>query len=199
MGSFSSWIWFGSRDWPLARTRSSRHEKRPNRSKRSSRTKRDVQRRQTPFDRSRHELGLTQSCEVRRLIVQIQRKNKAKTKRFILAYRLINFATPSVAFDLHVNLKYNYSKWRRFCTSSARPKILMALRLWNPRDRYPIVHMEPTPAENRVAFSFVERNYLRQWTVSHHAHGPHNNSQDYGYVLLRRKQILFRINHHTGA
>ena len=108
--------------------------------------------------RSRHELGLTQSCEVRRLIVQIQRKNKAKTKRFILAYRLINFATPSVAFDLHVNLKYNYSKWRRFCTSSARPKILMALRLWNPRDRYPIVPMEPTPAEIRVAFSFVERN-----------------------------------------
>ena len=107
---------------------------------------------------SRHELGLTQSCEVRRLIVQIQRKNKAKTKRFILAYRLITFATPSVAFDLHVNLKYNDSKWRRFCTSSARPKILMALRLWNPRDRYPIDPMEPTPAEIRVAFSFVERN-----------------------------------------
>ena len=102
--------------------------------------------------------GLTQSCEVRRLIVQIQRNNKAKTKRFILAYRLINFATPSVAFDLHVNLKYNYSKWRRFCTSSARPKILAALRLWNPRDRYPIDPMEPTPAEIRVAFSFVERN-----------------------------------------
>ena len=75
--------------------------------------------------RSRHELGLTQSCEVRRLIVQIQRKNKAKTKRFILPYRLINFATPSVAFDLHVNLKYNYSKWRRFCTSSARPKMVV--------------------------------------------------------------------------
>ena len=108
--------------------------------------------------RSRHELGLTQSCEVRRLIVQIQRKNKAKTKRFILAYRLINFATPSAAFDLHVNLKYNYSKWRRFCTSSARPKILMALR-----DRYPIVPMEPTPAEIRVAFSFVERNNIVQY------------------------------------
>ena len=118
--------------------------------------------------RSRHELGLTQSCEVRRLIVQIQRKNKAKTKRFILAYRLINFATPSVAFDLHVNLKYNYSKWRRFCTSSARPKILMALRLWNPRDRYPIVPMEPTPAEIRVAFSFVERN-------NHHRHHRRNH------------------------
>ena len=111
--------------------------------------------------RSRHELGLTQSCEVRRLIVQIQRKIKAKTKRFILAYRLINFATPSVAFDLHVNLKYNYSKWRRFSTSSARPKILMALRLWNPRDRYPIVPMEPKPAEIRVAFSFVERNNVK--------------------------------------
>ena len=124
--------------------------------------------------RSRHELGLTQSCEVRRLIVQIQRKNKAKTKRFILAYRLINFATPSVAFDLHVNLKYNYSKLRRFCTSSARPKILMALRLWNPRDRYPIVPMEPTPAEIRVAFSFVERNYmtLQVWlkSLSLHSH-----------------------------
>ena len=121
--------------------------------------------------RSRHELGLTQSCEVRRLIVQIQRKNKAKTKRFILAYRLINFATPSVAFDLHVNLKYNYSKWRRFCTSSARPKILMALRLWNPRDRYPIVPMEPTPAEIRVAFSFVERNnicmHIRTYVCMH--------------------------------
>ena len=50
MGSFYSWIWFGSRDWPLAWTRSSRHEKRPNRSKRSSRTKRAVQRRQTAFD-----------------------------------------------------------------------------------------------------------------------------------------------------
>ena len=128
--------------------------------------------------RSRHELGLTQSCEVRRLIVQIQCKNKAKTKRFILAYRLINFATPSVAFDLHVNLKYNYSKWRRFCTSSARPKILMALRLWNPRDRYPIVPMEPTPAEIRVAFSFVERNNCT------------TRVDDLWYVLQPRKFII---------
>ena len=37
-------IWFGSCDWPLAWTRPSRHEKRPNRSKRGSRTKRTVQR-----------------------------------------------------------------------------------------------------------------------------------------------------------
>ena len=103
--------------------------------------------------RSRHELGLTQSCEVRRLIVQIQRKNKAKTKRFILAYRLINFATPSVAFDLHVNLKYNYSKWRRFCTSRPPVQKSRFISPGKPRDRYPIIPMGTTTVKFGVAFS----------------------------------------------
>ena len=42
-------------------------------------------------------------------------------------------------------------------------KNLGGLRLWNPRDRYPIDPMEPTPAEIRVAFSFVERNKAHVW------------------------------------
>ena len=72
-------IWFGSLDWPLAWTRSSQHKKRPNQSKGSSWTKRAVQRRQTLFDPDLSMSWLTQSCEVRRLIVQIQCKKKAKT------------------------------------------------------------------------------------------------------------------------